>query len=428
MENRKRHLSWCLSREDGRGATTVIPLAKPVFQQDESEDGEDSGEASGNVVTGISYARMAGTRRAAPQPSPPQGTKAIPAATAPKAKPANKKYYKREITPPPPNPLFQAAESLDKSRQHHTFRLRRLRNLDRFYIHETYNTFQVHHTEVHKYSDHLAVVLEIGGDQEDGKKRKAAYWNKLNNTQLGRERDRETITRLLATSREEIDKCPERAVEIWTTTKHLIMRVSQELAITESKRKENRKKEILKLLEIAELEKERKTMLQKELDDIEEEKYREAAIRCKVDTEQEDILTKQFLAREQNVHKDRNIKEIRKGSGVITNNREEIKKEFQEFYKKLYTEEGLGTEDKQDKYLQNVRKIEEEERERMENPFTENEIGIAVKELNKNKSPGPDGLTNEFYQTFQGQLVPILKKVVDQAVERGNLPKEMKLL
>ena len=250
---------------------------------------------------------------------------------------------------------------------------------------------------MHKYSDHLAVVLEIGGDQEDGKKRKAAYWNKLNNTQLGRERDGETITRLLAISQEEIDKCPERAVEIWTTTKHLIIRVSQELAITESKRKENRKKEILKLLEIAELEKERKTMLQKELDNIEEEKYKGAAIRCKVDTEQEDILTKQFLAREQNVHKDRNIKEIRKGSGVITNNREEIKKEFQEFYKKLYTEEGLGTEDKQDKYLQNVRKIEEEERERMENPFTENEIGIAVKELNKNKSPGPDGLTNEFY-------------------------------
>ena len=42
----------------------------------------------------------------------------------------------------------------------------------------------------------------------------------------------------------------------------------------------------------------------------------------------------------------------------------------------------------------------------MENPFTENEIATAIKELNKCKSPGPDGLTNEFYQTFQGQLVP----------------------
>ena len=63
----------------------------------------------------------------------------------------------------------------------------------------------------------------------------------------------------------------------------------------------------------------------------------------------------------------------------------------------------------------------------MENPFTENEIATAIKGLNKGKSPGPDGLTNEFYQAYQGQLVPILKKVVDQAIERGNLPKEMKL-
>ena len=76
----------------------------------------------------------------------------------------------------------------------------------------------------------------------------------------------------------------------------------------------------------------------------------------------------------------------------------------------MYTEEGLGTENRPDEYLKYVRKIEEEEKERMENPFTENEIATAVKDLNKNKSPGPDGLTNEFYQTFQGQLVPILKK------------------
>ena len=61
----------------------------------------------------------------------------------------------------------------------------------------------------------------------------------------------------------------------------------------------------------------------------------------------------------------------------------------------------------------------------MEHPFTENEIELAIKELNKNKSPGPDGLTSEFYQMFQGQLTPMLKKVVDQAIERGGIPGEM---
>ena len=45
-----------------------------------------------------------------------------------------------------------------------------------------------------------------------------------------------------------------------------------------------------------------------------------------MDTEQEDILTKHFLAREQNIHKDRNIKEIKTKNGIVTNHREEIKK------------------------------------------------------------------------------------------------------
>ena len=107
------------------------------------------------------------------------------------------------------------------------------------------------------------------------------------------------------------------------------------MAIKESKRKRDRTKEILTLLETPELEKERRIMLQKELDDIEEEKYRGAAIRCKVDTEQEDILTKHFLAREQNVHKDRNIKEIKNKNGEITNNREEIKKRIPRILQKI---------------------------------------------------------------------------------------------
>ena len=251
--------------------------------------------------------------------------------------------------------LLNTAESLKISTPQHTFRIRdnrehTLRNLDRFYIHESYRTFKTHHTEVHKFSDHLAVVLEIGKNEEDGKKRKSAYW-KLNNTQLGRAKDKEAINRLVTICREEEDKCPERAVEIWMSTKHLIKRVSQELAIRESKRKRERTKEILTLLETTELEKERRTMLQKELDDMEEERYRGAAIRCKVDMEKEDISTKHFLAREQNVHRNRNINEIKKKDGVVTTNTDEIKKEFQEFYKELYTEEGLQTERKQEEYL-----------------------------------------------------------------------------
>ena len=80
---------------------------------------------------------------------------------------------------------------------------------------------------------------------------------------------------------------------------------------------------------------------------------------------------------------------------------------IREYYKKLYANK-LDNLKEMEKYLEshNLPKLNQEEIENLSKPITNKEIKTVIKKLPKNESPGPDGFSGEFYETFKDYTYP----------------------
>ena len=71
----------------------------------------------------------------------------------------------------------------------------------------------------------------------------------------------------------------------------------------------------------------------------------------------------------------------------------------------------------------NFPRLNQEELENINRPITSTEIETVIKNFPANRSPGPDGFTGKFYQTFREELTPILPKLFQKNCRGRNTPK-----
>ena len=78
-----------------------------------------------------------------------------------------------------------------------------------------------------------------------------------------------------------------------------------------------------------------------------------------------------------------------------------------------------------DRFLEkfNLLRLNQEEIKIMNNPITSTEIEDMTKNLPKNKTPGPDGFTEELYQIFREELMPTLLKLFQKNCRGRNTSK-----
>ena len=95
---------------------------------------------------------------------------------------------------------------------------------------------------------------------------------------------------------------------------------------------------------------------------------------------------------------------------------------MRDYFEQLYGNKMDNLEE-MDRFLEkfNLARLNQEEIEIMKNLITSTETEAVIKNLPKNKSPGLDGFTGEFYQTFRKKLMPILK-LFQKIAEEGTLP------
>ena len=133
-----------------------------------------------------------------------------------------------------------------------------------------------------------------------------------------------------------------------------------------------------------------------------------------------------FLRLENERHTKASITSIFNAAGAEVSSFPEIMEAHRVFYTDLFSQEHIDIESQRTLFSYVSSRLSEPEQASCEGPLSLAEASEALRLSNRNKTPGPDGLSVEFYAHFWRQLGEILISVFNVAIVKRDLPASMK--
>lgn len=297
--------------------------------------------------------------------------------------------------------------------------------LDRIYVSlDLIQKCQSYDVHAVSFSDHCLVKCTIGGKKEES----PFTWDlwKLNSKLL----EDETFTTFVRKKTAELDGTHSDIGALWELSKQEIkIKAIQRCSCIkyEETKKERMLRNILQKLTLEEgrmpgVFKDDIAQIKHKLELIDEERYRGALVRARAEQwAVGEAPTKRALGIEK-AHARRNqIKEITY-MGKVTSEKSEIDNAFYEYYQALFALKAVDAESFKRDFIDGLPRLEDEMKDWLERPISEDEVKCAIESLNPGKSPGPDGLSAAFYKMFKYEMVPVLTKLFNAAYDLKTLP------
>ena len=140
-------------------------------------------------------------------------------------------------------------------------------------------------------------------------------------------------------------------------------------------------------------------------------------------TEKGEKPTKYFFNLEKRNYIRKKISELELSDGKPSCKEDEILKEIEHFYEKLYTSKGNIDDNRFENFVRNLElpKLRDLDKEELEGEITMDECKEVLKSFSSGKSPGEDGFTWEFYNCFFDLLGEDLINCYNAAYKTGEM-------